>query len=446
MVQVKSTKAYLLESVIINSTRQTKPVDIVNLISDMEIFEHLYKPYLTGQIAFVDSFRLYDRLDIQGAETVTIKIKQTEVSPTIEKTFVIQNIITSRKTNEQTDLIMLHLIEDILFKSKLQNVNKCYRGNPASIITTVADEWLDKEVANLTSDIFQKKIKVVVPNKSPMETMEWMRDRATTANGFPVYLFSSFTTDRLVLADLKFMIDQKPINTRAPMIHGMTEHDMEVGLNHKLVAIKDYSVSEADNMYDLIGRGLVGAKHTFIDTHTGEHKTHKFNVHADAFENVLTANQTEKRNSFSENFKFDDMAIQDYESEVITKITESGAYDDATGRFKSYNEDNEASDHSKKIIADSLRHFLVKSPVSIRIDGAGFIENEAHYTTGNVVRILFNANRPTTDGSLKLDLKKSGDYLIYGAKHAFAGARYQMHLKCAKLTHHTDDTPLRIFN
>ena len=47
-------------------------------------------------------------------------------------------------------------------------------------------------------------------------------------------------------------------------------------------------------------------------------------------------------------------------------------------------------------------------------------------------------------GDLKLDIKKSGDYLIYGAKHSFAGARYQIHLNCVKLTNYTDDNPLKV--
>ena len=77
MSQVKSTQAYIIESVIINSTRMLEPFDINGLVSDIEIFEHIDMPYLTGQVAFTDTFRLYDRLDFQGAEYCIIKMKQT---------------------------------------------------------------------------------------------------------------------------------------------------------------------------------------------------------------------------------------------------------------------------------------------------------------------------------------------------------------------------------
>jgi hypothetical protein len=45
---------------------------------------------------------------------------------------------------------------------------------------------------------------------------------------------------------------------------------------------------------------------------------------------------------------------------------------------------------------------------------------------------------------VKLDLKKSGDYLIYSAKHAFSSNNYNIHLTCVKLTNFNDDNPLKV--
>ena len=62
---------------------------------------------------------------------------------------------------------------------------------------------------------------------------------------------------------------------------------------------------------------------------------------------------------------------------------------------------------------------------------------------GNIVRIVFLANRPNEQGDIKLDMKKSGDYLIYGSKHTFTPTKYDLHLRCVKITSYTDDTILR---
>lgn len=445
MANVQNASGFILESVIITSSRQVDPVDILGSVTDIEIFEHMDLPYTTGQIALVDTFRLYDRLDFQGAEYCIIKIKQHESSPIIEKRFVIDKILSNKKANEHSDLLMLHMVEDILFTSNLKNINKAYSGNPLEIITKIADEWLDKELENLSSDVFQNKLKVIIPNLTPFEAITWLKNRSTTTNGFPSYLFSSFTIDKLIYADLKTLIDGQPINKRAPFFYGPTSADVESNLDYKLVQIKEYSIDKIDDLFSLISRGLVGAKHSFIDTHRHKIGKHQFNITKDVLDDlILEGNVSNKRVSFADDFSIDDKTIQEYSSRHIVQISQSGAYDDGTGKYMSFDEDNETSDHSKKIIAQSLKRLLLKTPITIRIDGVGFIGSESHYTTGNIVRILFPASRPTQDGEMKLDLKKSGDYLIYEAKHSFGHTRYDIHLKCVKLTTFTDDNPMKV--
>ena len=445
MPQVKKTSAYILESLIISSTRMLEPINIGPSVSDIEIFEHMDLAYLTGQVALIDTFRLYDRLDFQGAEYCTIKMKQTENSPSVEKRFVIDKLLTNKKANEQTDMIMFHIIEDTVFSSNLKNVNKAYTGTPSDIITKLSSEWLNKKIINLVSDIFQKKIKVIIPNMTPMNAIRWIQKRGTTSRGYPTYLFSSFTTEDLVYVDLKTLMDRQAINKNSPFLYGPTQNDLEIQ-PFRCVPIKEYNIENVEDMYSIIDEGLVGAEYQFIDTHLSKQKKYKFNVANDVFKDMSNELTGNKSVSYAIDFDIDEVPLQDYLSRKITRITESGAYDDTSRRYHSYDEEVQASDHSKKIIANALKSFLVKTPITIRVDGAGFIDNESHYTTGNIVRILFLANRPTADGKLKLDLKKSGDYLVYRAKHAFGHNRYYIHLTCVKLTYFTDDNPLKVMS
>jgi len=443
MAQTKTKKGYILESVIINSSRMIDPVDIVGLVTDIEVFEHIDLPYTTGQIAFIDTFRLYDRIDFQGAETCTVRFKETLSAKAVEHNFIIDKIISNKKANEQSDLIMVHLVEDILFKSNTKNVNKAYNGRPDGIIKTIASEWLDKEVEEIFSDVYQKQIKVIIPNMTPIDAMIWLKNRGTTSEGYPTYLFSSFTLNRFIYADLKTMIEKQPVNIRAPFIYGPSMHDLEANLQQRYVPIKEYALEESDDLYNLIADGLISADHHFLNTHTFKDMKNTFNIHTDALDDFLDTKIRNQVITLADNFKIDDVELQNLKSRRITQISESGAYDDGTNRFVSYDEDTKDG-HKKKIISMALKKLLLKTPITIRIDGTGFTNPDGHYTTGNVVRILFSANRPNSLGDIKLDLKKSGDYLIYGAKHAFSDSRYQIHLKCVKLTNYTDDNPLKV--
>ena len=72
------------------------------------------------------------------------------------------------------------------------------------------------------------------------------------------------------------------------------------------------------------------------------------------------------------------------------------------------------------------------------IDGRGFISGDYHRTIGNTVRVLFLANRPN-DSEVKVDTKKSGDYIIYAAKHTLAAEKYQLSLQCVKISSYDED-------
>ena len=64
---------YILEKVELNHVgRFIDPVDIRTLVSAIEIYENLDKPYLSGNIILTDFSKVYNRADLQGAENLAI--------------------------------------------------------------------------------------------------------------------------------------------------------------------------------------------------------------------------------------------------------------------------------------------------------------------------------------------------------------------------------------
>ena len=57
MISPESKSPYQFQSVLLSSDRLAdySTIDIKNSVSDLEIFEHIEKPYLTAQIAFSDN-------------------------------------------------------------------------------------------------------------------------------------------------------------------------------------------------------------------------------------------------------------------------------------------------------------------------------------------------------------------------------------------------------
>ena len=67
-----------------------------------------------------------------------------------------------------------------------------------------------------------------------------------------------------------------------------------------------------------------------------------------------------------------------------------------------------------------MKNFVRKSPLSISVKSREFITGDANYTLGRVIRVMFLDNKQVNGEERPvLDHKKSGDYIIFGAKHNF---------------------------
>jgi hypothetical protein len=436
------SKKYVLDSVLLYSSRSTIPVELSNLVSDIDIYEHLDCPFLTAQIAMVDETRLMDRLDLQGAEFVEIKLKPSLLTePVITKRFVVETITESQKVNQTAEFVVLSLYEDILFKSNYKNVNKVYAGDPIKIISDIAEEFLDKKIVQAGEATFQNRMKVIVPNLDPLKAIAWVKNRMTTADGVPDYIFSTLGLDKLVVNDLLTMLEQEPVNAQKPFMYASTPNiaeEQQIGNNY--LPILSYNEGDRENMFEMIKDGVVGADYQFYDAFTS--KVSKYNL--DYKRDVADAlpSTKEKKYNFAE-FEIDGEVLNEQPSQRITQIGSAGVFNTGLGSYKSYNEEKDDTDYGKKVIGNVMKAHLLKAPITIKVSGVGFLKPKTNMTLGNTVRIYFMANKPAHAKSTNnWDMKRSGDYLIYATKHSFTTERYDISLTCAKMKNFTSEAAI----
>jgi len=434
------SKKYVLYSVKLNSNRAIEPVDLVGSVTDIEIYEHLDMPFLTAKMVFIDSLRIMDRFDFQGGEYVTIAIKPDPESNPVEKTFTIESVLNTTKTNETTEVVTLSLFEDILFKSNFKNVNKAYSGNPIDMMNEISQEFLNVNVKAAGDPVFQKSMKVIIPNMDPLKAMSWLKNKTTTGDGAPGYLFSTYGIKDLLYVDLYTLLTKTPINIRKPFFYGASSYSQEDEETSPMyVPIHSYTYENTENMFKLISDGYVGAEYQFYDALTGRNPMkHNFNFEKDVVD-VLP--ETDGMTfAFPIDMMIDEIKLQEAKSQRITQITSAGVYNEGVHKYKSYDEEEDAAAHSKKIIGKALKAHMLKAPITIRVPGQGFLVPNINMTIGNVIRILFSVNRPASGSEPKIDIKKSGDYVIYAAKHVFSANRYDIHLTCGKIKNFKSDS------
>jgi len=435
----------LLSAEITNSDRNVDlSVDIKRLISSFQIFEHIEKSYLTAEVVFADTTNLLQDMDFQGGEKLTLEICQSEERNegfTIKKDFLINKIESVTRADEATDAVMLHCVEYHVFKSSLQNISRSYIGSASKIISKILSEYIEKDLLSLGTESVDD-LKVIIPNLNPLEACDWLKKRAVSETGMPYYLYSVLGVDNLIMRDLGNMLEDPVLNKSVPFIYAPSLNTAQLG-PRKYYNIIDFKISDNEDLRSIISEGLVGGEYYFYNTMTAAPYRVKFDVEEvfqDLAKNNLLGGENE-RFVYAPDYKLKDQKISKYNSRSITQISQSGAYENGLSNFRSYQDDNSASNHKRKIIAASLKSFLSKAPIQITVKGREFLTADENYTIGKVIRILFvdTVSSSTNQTKLSFDSKKSGDYVICAARHVFDDENYNTTLLCGKLGSLTED-------
>jgi hypothetical protein len=421
------------KKVLIESTHFTshKKVDIRNAVTDLDVFEHLDKPYLTGTLSFIDSGDVITSGYLQGGEKVHVELIVTDDldAKVIAKTFYITQVLFSQKGHDTVENVVVHLIEDIAYESNMINVNRQYSGKPSKIIGSISD-LINKKVSSTDTD--KQEMRVIVPNLTPMESISWIKNNSSTKEGYPFYLYSSLIGDELIFSDLKTLMEQDVINPDVPFAHIQANipqgNDNESKIRRR--TILGYQFKNTDNLFKMISEGIVGGEYSFLDITKNERVSGIFDIDKDFTQKIKNDKLISNTSDALDYFRKSELNTK--KSRKITQIGSTDAYEG----FNSLSQSDDFANYKLSVINKSMDHVLKKSPLTISVNFIEFMKGRRNNSIGKKIRLRFLANINTEDGNdtTSIDMKKSGDFLIFGVKHAFRAENYVATLTCVKLS------------
>jgi hypothetical protein len=442
VLNIENQRGFTILSAILSTDRTDQSVDIAGSILDFDIYEHLDKPYLTANFIFSDQYGLVELIDMQGVEKLALKIESINKN-IISKDFRIVKISKATKGNDRGETVFLDAVEEHAYISNAINVNKAYVGSPGSIIKTIAKEQLDK-VVMVNNETYQGNMKVIVPNKNPIEAMKWFQQRATNQDGLPYYIYSTLYDNNLIFDHLGTMLTREPNNIDKPYVYSQAPS----GYNNntkEYYTIESYKYENIENMFSMINKGFAGAQYEFFNLSDGFPQKAEFNAKEDIFDNIKNKNylnQNQNHYNYPTSTKIKDKDLSKQKAKYISRITAGNTFT-GYGDFKTYGEEATDTAYKKNIIGDALKYYLTKSPLSISVNGTPFLMDGGNLTIGTVIRLKFfdsNIAVDRTNMDIGIDTKKSGDYIIYAARHSFKVEKYDINLLCTKIANYTGET------
>jgi len=427
-----------LQKATLTSSRTATSIDITSVVLELSMYENLARPYITGYLAVTDSERLIENFDIQGAEEIEIIFKRsTERSSVreIKQTWIIQGIEKSHNVQDFTSVVVFRVIDKESFRSGLKNVNKCLQGQPWEIINQILIEYLDRDDLRTSADLNNsERMKVIIPNMTPIQATQWIRNRSINQNGYPFYFYKSAMTNQYYFADLETLISTPVINENAPLSPSQAGGSTES--KSASSTIYEMEQDEVDNLYKLIQEGVIGSQNKYYDVTRGDFQIVDFNINNDLLVELQTLNSRQEKPLLDGRLAFDDDAISNYKAKTISQISGGRVYDDV----KSYDETQDLGDSRKKIKAHAIRNLMQKTPLSIVVEGDRWIHGDEHYGIGNNIKILVRSKIDDPKNPT-VDRKQSGDYLISTAKYVldFTQSKVGATFKCVKFGNYQND-------
>jgi hypothetical protein len=449
---------YNLQSLYILSDEGKKIVDLFALFDEINFFESIYTPVLTGYITVTDALNLISGVEyglpIMGNEIVVVELtlpeyeimddsmkwepptqKQVPENTSIKRTMKFVGRVTDIKNKslptDRSQNYEIHFISEEGVLDRNLRVSKSYKSK------TMQDIILDvfNTFNSDSSYEFEKtsnQFDVVVPDWNPFKTINWCASRSTslTYNNNSTFFFyqtlyndgetdldrtsyivSSYSTkvsskywflslDDMLAYDYKKRIFYRPSNV------SLSQKDEKYN-NMFFSNAKSYEVIHSFDTLEANDYGLFNSKYIYHDITKKQWKQIDYNYDS----------EFEKYQHTAENKIYS--GTKDRFGKSFTDYKESRVFLNPFGTPESPNKLEQISSSRMNRIA-SLNSFKIR----ISLPGDGYLE------AGDI--IYFELPSPEPSGQSKFDEFYEGKYLITAIRHTFDNSEYSMSIECSK--------------
>jgi hypothetical protein len=189
--EVKSSTQFKINELVIMT--KVGPIDISGIFEEINIFDSILMPVISGNILIKDSIGLSGKLLFDGSEAILIDIVKTENSEvaSFKKAFRIFKQSNRKEDGLNSEIYILDFVSDELMYSDQQRINQSYETTYTEIVKRIMNDYLQVTPNNLGGyfDNSSGVRKVVIPNLRPLEAIQWCAKRSVDLNRSPNFMF-----------------------------------------------------------------------------------------------------------------------------------------------------------------------------------------------------------------------------------------------------------------
>lgn len=400
----------------------TQQWDVRQSVVEVNLYESIYEPVMTGKVVILDTSSLGAAINFQGQEIFNLEWRVDETS--YSRSFYVFSVTNQVKsTNTTTSSLVLHIIERHGYHSMFRRLN----GTKAGEIGNIIDALLSEVDSGLSeSDESIQQIRIMENNRTPLEIVSWLTERATNDIGEPMFTYSTLHPDtspngaNIKFRSLRTMMRDHPWEDDFKFVYSMVPStSTEEAVVRDRQRIHAVHIGENDNIFDLAQGGGISSRFFYMDLTNRLQDSTQFNseIHFENRQNSGSAGEDRfsmTDSFFSINDEEADTRVSVMDSLYVSGINNTGMFDG----YRGYNEETQYDNHKFKISRESDLLMLDREKFTITLPGYHFGATDDERGAGTTINIEIPKDQPVLrDEQFSVDQKRSGRFLIMNARH-----------------------------
>ena len=456
------TQEYEFEKIQLNADRAfnpgtmrgAKPIDLRKMTQEVNLFEDVMKGYVTAKLVIIDDAAIFSEIvELQGTEELEIRIKGAEENRGTRITLHMKvvSIISQVKANDRASVFVINAISDHGYRDALSTLSRSYTGQLEDTAEEILKSFLNVSVKR-DPDYFpsgersvQGDVKVLIPYISPLESTEWLMERAAGKEGSPYFSWASVWDQNTKEGKIRFGtfktmlaqgISKSAGNRDRHWWYSAGTVARKPTAEKQKKSIVSFEQNNRENTLSMINQGTVGSRITNLDTYTSQDMDKHFSL-GKFIEKLKGAVGGNAKNLLGTVYDEDHMVevegerkeSGEHDARQRTLITSYGTY----GWQNSYHDVFDPSLLVNKIRKSAVLSMLYKNVLDVTV--TGFNVMGERLSAGDIVVFAFDTQIVDDAGAQanKKDERTSGFYLILNTRHLFTGTKHRVIMSCAKV-------------
>lgn len=419
--QLKFAGDVNVQEITITSLATGNSYNVANQVATIYIYEDLFKPFISGSIAMMDSLEYAANFPFVGEEVVDIKIytptmdKMSNKSGIIEGRFYIYKMTDRTEMLDRNIMYQLHFISIEAIADLNTKLSKGYKGKVAEIVKKLLvddDELTTKKKVNIEDTL--NKIRYISNFWSPVKNINYLLDHAQNASGSPTFTFfenrqgfNFVSLDSLNAGAVKQDFIQNDSTDQVDPAGGSKRN---IDLDYK--RITELNIDTTYDYMERVRSGAYGSQLLYMDLSTKKYYNKKFSMFKDW-------GKPQKENRLNEHPIASQKLYSTYRGAMFSDNVELGLFTDYEDVSNIQFRQNRVSRLKQ---AEAFK-------ISIIVPG------RTDYTVGQVVTVKKFKAQPTQmqdDPKEMVDDVISGKYLVCAINHVINRQNHECHMELIK--------------